>query len=95
MTKGVRDALLEKLKKSDLEIEDKKVLKIAEEIEIAMFGKESEHLDCILHLPFNSRNIWRSRAKIQEQIQEFNLQHQGQEKRRSFQENPFEGSPAY
>ena len=43
MTKGVRDALLEKLKKSDLEIEDKKVLKIAEEIEIAMFGKYSGH----------------------------------------------------
>ena len=43
VTKGVRDALLEKLKKSDLEIEDKKVLKIAEEIEIAMFGKYSQH----------------------------------------------------
>ena len=41
VTKGVRDALLEKLKKSDLEIEDKKVMKIAEEIEIAMFGKYS------------------------------------------------------
>ena len=37
--KGVRDALLEKLKKSDLKIEDRKVTKIAEEIEIAMFGK--------------------------------------------------------
>ena len=43
VTKGVRDALLEKLKKSDLEIEDKKVLKIAEEIEIAMFGNYSRH----------------------------------------------------
>ena len=39
VTKGIRDALLEKLKESDLEIQDKKVLKIAEEIEIAMFGK--------------------------------------------------------
>ena len=55
MTKGVRDALLEKLKNSDLEIEDKKVLKIAEEIEIAMFGKYSYHLDNIIHLAFYSQ----------------------------------------
>merc|ERR1712066_782927 len=32
VVKGVRDALLEKLKKSDLKIEDRKVTKIAEEI---------------------------------------------------------------
>ena len=38
MSKGLRDALLEKLKSSDLKIEDRKVGKIAEEIEIAMFG---------------------------------------------------------
>ena len=40
--RGVRDALLEKLKNSDLKIEDKKVTKIAEEIEIAMFGTFGE-----------------------------------------------------
>ena len=39
VVKGTRDALLEKVKKSDLVIEESKVLKIAEEIEIAMFGK--------------------------------------------------------
>ena len=59
VTRGVRDALLEKLKKSDLVIEDKKVLKIAEEIEIAMFGKYSQHFVCIVHHPpFLSRNFW-------------------------------------
>ena len=36
--KGTRDALLEKVKKSDLKMEEGKILKIAEEIEIAMFG---------------------------------------------------------
>ena len=39
VVKGTRDALLEKVKKSDLQIEETKILKIAEEIEIAMFGK--------------------------------------------------------
>ena len=39
VVKGVRDALQEKVKKSDLKIEESRILKIAEEIEIAMFGK--------------------------------------------------------
>ena len=38
VVKGTRDALLEKVKKSDLKMEEGKILKIAEEIEIAMFG---------------------------------------------------------
>ena len=39
VVKGVRDSLLEKLEKcSDLHFEASKILKIAEEIEIAMFG---------------------------------------------------------
>ena len=39
VVKGVRDSLLEKLEKcSDLQFEASKILKIAEEIEIAMFG---------------------------------------------------------
>ena len=41
VVKGVRDALQEKVKKSDLKIDESKILKIAEEIEIAMFGKIS------------------------------------------------------
>ena len=39
VVKGTRDALLEKVKKSDLKMEESKILKIAKEIEIAMFGK--------------------------------------------------------
>ena len=40
MVKGVRDALWEKVKKCpDLNIELEKCQKIAEEIEIAMFGQ--------------------------------------------------------
>ena len=39
VVRGTRDALLEKLKKSDLKFEEAKVFKVAEEIEIAMFGK--------------------------------------------------------
>ena len=42
VVKGTRDALLEKVKKSDLKMEESKILKISEEIEIAMFG-ETEH----------------------------------------------------
>ena len=41
VVRGTRDALMEKLKKSDLKFEESKVLKVAEEIEIAMFGKYS------------------------------------------------------
>ena len=37
--KGVRDALQEKVKKSDLKTDESKITKVAEEIEIAMFGK--------------------------------------------------------
>ena len=39
VVKGTRDALLEKVKKSDLKMEESKILKISEEIEIAMFGE--------------------------------------------------------
>ena len=40
VVKGVRDALKEKVEKAkNLKIEPEKVQKIAEEIEIAMFGK--------------------------------------------------------
>jgi len=43
VVKGVRDSLLEKLEKcSDLKFEASKILKIAEEVEIAMFGTFGE-----------------------------------------------------
>ena len=45
VVRGTRDALLEKLKKSDLKFEESKVLKVAEEIEIAMFGKYSKQIN--------------------------------------------------
>ena len=41
VVRGTRDALMEKLKKSDLKFEESRVFKVAEEIEIAMFGKYS------------------------------------------------------
>ena len=45
VVRGTRDALMEKLKKSDLKFEESKVLKVAEEIEIAMFGKYSKQIN--------------------------------------------------
>ena len=45
VVKGVRDSLLEKLEKcSDLQFEASKILKIAEEVEIAMFGANFNHV---------------------------------------------------
>ena len=38
VVRGTRDALLEKVKKSDLKFEESKIYKVAEQIEIAMFG---------------------------------------------------------
>ena len=39
VVKGIRDSLVEKLEKcSDLKMEASKILKVAEEVEIAMFG---------------------------------------------------------
>ena len=48
VVKGTRDALLEKVKKSDLQIEETKILKIAEEIEIAMFGNIEHFQKCTI-----------------------------------------------
>ena len=48
VVKGTRDALLEKVKKSDLQIEETKILKIAEEIEIAMFGNIKHFQKCTI-----------------------------------------------
>ena len=42
VVKGIRDSLVEKLEKcSDLKMEASKILKVAEEVEIAMFGDYS------------------------------------------------------
>ena len=91
MSKGLRDALLEKLKSSDLKIEDRKVGKIAEEIEIAMFGNFQNMLSSLFILDL-SRDVRRGRTEIQEQIQELNLQHQGPQERRPLPEDLTERS---
>ena len=57
VVKGTRDALLEKVKKSDLKMEESKILKIAKEIEIAMFGKIF-YIGCLFDISCIYRNVW-------------------------------------
>ena len=67
VVKGIRDSLLEKLEIcSDLQIEASKTLKVAEEVEIAMFGENSIFAGRDHYFQLNYfRNIWRSWCQIQ------------------------------
>ena len=60
VVKGVRDSLLEKLEKcSDLKFEASKILKIAEEVEIAMFGKATALLERLWLILFFQEHLGR------------------------------------
>ena len=67
VVKGVRDSLLEKLENcSDLKFEASKILKIAEEVEIAMFGEKYRFVLQGLWLILYFRNIWGGGSQVQE-----------------------------